>query len=117
MRTNLGYLGIVVKDVPATTAFFQNTLGFTLEGASPAMSQFEQEGGAVLGIQLADLPSDQPFEPAFAIENIDATCATWKARGVEIVEEPNDRPFGRTFVFRAPEGHLLRVFDPNHKAT
>lgn len=115
MRTNIGYVGIVVKDVAATTAFFRDTLGFTLEGASPAMAQFEQEDGAILGIQLADLPSDQSFEPAFAIADIDATYATWKARGVEIVEEPNDRPFGRTFVFRAPEGHLLRVYSPQTK--
>ena len=42
MRTNIGYLGIIVKDVAATTAFFRDTLGFTLEGASPAMTQFEQ---------------------------------------------------------------------------
>ena len=113
MLTNIGYVGIIVKDVAEATAFYQDTLGFTLEGASPTMAQFETQGGAVLGVQISDLPGEQPFEVAFIVEDVDATYAAWKARGVEMLEEPNDRPFGRTFVFRAPQGHLLRVYKPS----
>lgn len=112
MLTNLGYVGIVVKDVAEATAFYRDTLGFTLEGAVPTMAQFEARGGAILGIQLADLPSEQPFEVAFIVDDVDATYAAWKARGVEMLEEPNDRPFGRTFAIRTPQGHMLRIFKP-----
>lgn len=112
MFTNLGYVGIIVKDVAEATAFYRDTLGFTLEGAVPTMAQFETEGGAILGIQVSDLPGEQPFEVAFIVEDVDATYAAWKARGVEMLEEPNDRPFGRTFLIRAPQGHMLRVFKP-----
>ncbi|HEY7124948.1 MAG TPA: VOC family protein [Ktedonobacterales bacterium] len=118
MLTNIGYIGIIVKDVAEATAFYRDTLGFTLEGAAPTMAQFETGGGAILGIQLPDFPqvrgqeSEQPFEPAFIVEDVDATYATWKARGVEMLEEPNERPFGRTFIFRAPQGHIFRVFKP-----
>ena len=112
MFTNLNYVGIIVEDVAEATAFYRDTLGFTLEGASKTMSQFETQGGAILGIQERDLPGEQPFEPAFMVEDVDATYAAWKARGVEMIEEPNERPFGRTFVFRAPQGHLLRVYQP-----
>jgi predicted enzyme related to lactoylglutathione lyase len=112
MFTNLGYVGIVVKDVAAATAFYRDTLGFTLEGASDTMAQFELQGGAILGIQQPTLPGEQPFEVAFMVDDVDATFTAWKARGVEMIEEPNERPFGRTFAIRAPQGHLLRVVQP-----
>ncbi len=112
MFTNIGYVGIIVKDVAEATAFYRDTLGFALEGASPTMAQFEAQGGAILGVQENDLPGEQPFEVAFAVEDVDATYAAWKVRGVEMLEEPNDRPFGRTFVIQAPQGHLLRVYKP-----
>jgi predicted enzyme related to lactoylglutathione lyase len=112
MLTNLGYVGIIVKDVAGATAFYRDTLGFTLEGAVPTMAQFEAQGGAILGIQQSDLPGEQPFEVAFIVEDVDATYTAWKARGVEMLEEPNNRPFGRTFVIRAPQGHMLRIFKP-----
>jgi predicted enzyme related to lactoylglutathione lyase len=114
MFTNVGYVGIIVKDVGEATAFYRDTLGFALEGASPTMAQFETEGGAILGVQVSDLPGEQPFEVAFIVDDVDATYATWKARGVEMLEEPHDRPFGRTFVIRAPQGHILRVFKPSN---
>lgn len=112
MFTNLNYVGIVVKDVAEATAFYRDTLGFTLEGTSATMAQFELQSGAILGIQQPDFPIEQPFEPAFMVEDVDATYAAWKARGVEMLEEPNDRPFGRTFLFRAPQGHVFRVYQP-----
>ena len=112
MFTNLGYIGIVVTDVAAATAFYRDTLGFTLEGVSETMAQFERHDGAILGIQQSTLPDEQPFEVAFMVEDVDATYTAWKARGVEMIEEPNERPFGRTFVIRAPQGHLLRVVQP-----
>src|SRR5262249_3883807 len=112
MLTNLGYVGIVVKDVAEATAFFRDTLGFALEGTSPTMAQFELCGGAILGIQGADFPGEQPYDPALMVDDVDATYAAWKARGVEMLEEPNDRPFGRSFIFRTPQGHMFRVIQP-----
>lgn len=111
MLTNLGYVGIVVTDVAAATAFYRDTLGFALEGASERMAQFELQGGAILGIQQSTLPGEQPFEIAFMVDDVDAMYAAWKARGVEMIEEPSEKPFGRTFAIRAPQGHLLRVVE------
>jgi predicted enzyme related to lactoylglutathione lyase len=118
MLANVDYLSIVVTDIDSATAFYRDTLGFAVneaESAPGVFIQFKRQGGALLALQRPDLPSDQPFEPGFVIDEIDATYAAWKARGVEIVEEINDKPFGRTFVFRAPQGHMLRVFRLNSK--
>ena len=40
---------------------------------------------------------------------IDALYAEWSAKGVSVVEEPHDDPFGRTFVITDPDGNLIRV--------
>lgn len=39
----------------------------------------------------------------------DALFARWVAKGVAVVAEPYDAPFGRTFVIADPDGNLVRV--------
>jgi hypothetical protein len=29
-----------------------------------------------------------------------------------MIDEPIDQPFGRTFLFRTPDGHFLRAYQP-----
>ena len=43
---------------------------------------------------------------------VDATCAEWTSRGVEIHLAPVDTHFGRTFVALDPDGHHIRVLCP-----
>ena len=54
-----------------------------------------QPGGVELGLEVAD---------------VDAVFHEWKEKGVQTVTPPMDLPFGRTFVARDPEGHLIRVY-------
>jgi|ERR1051326_5732830 predicted enzyme related to lactoylglutathione lyase len=118
MISNVDYLGIVVTDIDSATTFYRDTLGFVVDEAESVPSvfvQFKRQGGALLALMKRDLLANQPFEPGFLVEDVDATYAAWKARDVEIVEDINDKPFGRTFVFRAPQGHMFRVFTLNSK--
>jgi len=115
MLTNLGFVGIVVDNVAEATAFYRDTLGLTIDEAQSAPGvfiQFKLQDGAILALQHPDFPGQMPFDPSFIVEDVDALYTTWKARGVEIIEELHDMPFGRTFVFRAPQGHMLRVYKP-----
>jgi len=114
MINQVNYLGIVVQDLAAAAAFYRDTLGLPVDESASIPGQFTQfklDGGAVLGLQSwTEIPGGQPFEPAFLVDDIDATYAAWKARGVELIDEPNDQPFGRTFLFRTPDGHVLRAY-------
>jgi len=114
MIQQANYLGIVVKDLAAATAFYRDTLGIPVdEGDSiPGyFTQFKLAGGAVLALQAnTEAPGAPAFEPALLVDDVDATYAAWQAKGVELIDEPNDKPFGRTFLFRTPEGHVLRAF-------
>ena len=54
-------------------------------------------------------------EVAFTVENaaaVEATFADWKKRGLNILQEPVQMDFGKTFVATDPDGHRLRVFVP-----
>jgi predicted enzyme related to lactoylglutathione lyase len=111
------YLGVVVNDLAAATAFYRDRLGLTVDEAESVpgiFTQFKLNGGVILALQAnTEIPSQQPFEPALLVNDVDATYAAWKAQGVELLDAPNDKPFGRTFLFRTPEGHVFRAYRPN----
>jgi predicted enzyme related to lactoylglutathione lyase len=49
-------------------------------------------------------------ELSFAVEDVDATYKQWKEKGVEMISEPTDLPFGRYFLAKDPEGHYLSAY-------
>ncbi|NJN82299.1 MAG: hypothetical protein HC802_08510 [Caldilineaceae bacterium] len=116
MIAQAAYVGIVVSNIEEATAFYRDQLGLTVneqESIPGQYTQFQLEGGAVLSLQKGtDIPGGQTFEPAVLVDDVDATYATWKARGVDMVDQPHDLPFGRSFIFRTPDGHALRAFRP-----
>ncbi|MGQ0571904.1 MAG: VOC family protein [Armatimonadota bacterium] len=111
----LNFVGLVVKDVTKATDFYTKTLGLK---TIPEMSQpgvftpFALNGGAMFGVfNAVEIPSiTQPYEIAFEVDDVDAVYRQWKAAGVDIVSEPHDMPFGRTFHIRTPDGHILRAY-------
>ncbi|MEM7130008.1 MAG: VOC family protein [Chloroflexota bacterium] len=114
MIQKAGYLGIVVNDLESATAFYRDTLGVAVdetESAPGEFTVFNLDGGTVLALQAGtEIPSDQGFEPAVVVDDADATYALWKSRGAEMLDEPRDLPFGRAFMLKTPEGHVLRVY-------
>ena len=114
MIKQANYLGIIVKDVAAATTFYRDTLGIPVdEGESiPGhFTQFKLDGGALLALQANTIsPDNLVFVPGLLVDDVDATYAAWQAKGVQMIDEPNDRPFGRTFLFHTPEGHVLRAY-------
>ena len=114
MKMQADYLGIVVKDIAAATAFYRDQLGWSVNEAESipgAFTQFALAGDATVALQVqSEVPAGQRFAPAIKVEDIDVTYATWQAQGVEMLDEPTDRPFGRTFLFRTPEGHVWRAY-------
>ena len=69
-------------------------LHFALFGAEPAM---ESAGGHV----------------GFGIEDLHAAHARAVAAGAEVVEEPREEPWGRTAVYRDPDGNLVSLTEPS----
>ena len=118
MIKQANYLGVVVSDLEASTAFYRDMLGLAVNEAESIPGQYVQfdlNGGAIMSLQAAtEIPGGAPFEPALVVDNADATHAEWQAKGVDLLEAPNDKPFGRTFLFRTPEGQVLRAYQPHN---
>ena len=116
MITQASYIGIVVEDLASATAFYRDRLGLTVNEAESipgAFTQFELEGGALLALQAqTEAPGRPAYEPGLLVDDVDATYKAWREGGVEVLEEPQDKPFGRTFLFRTPDGHVLRAYGP-----
>ncbi len=114
MIQQMSWLGLVVKDIPAATEFYTQKLGLTLNEAESIpnfYSQFVTQGGAILGLinGFEQEGINQSFDTALIVADVDATYDQWQTAGVEMVSEPHDMPFGRTFLFHTPAGHVLRV--------
>jgi len=111
------FVGLVVKDVAKATEFYTGKLGLKAieEQSQPGVfTPFALDGGAMFGVFNAiEVPAiTQAYEVAFEVDDVDAAYRKWKAAGVEIVSEPHDMPFGRTFHIRTPDGHILRAYKP-----
>ena len=121
MRYAYNFLGLICDDIAASTRYYTDVLGFELnEEASPTApgyySQFLMKDGAVFA--LVDgfgvgQELEQNFDTVFEVEDVDAVFAEWKEKEVEMVTDVIDMPFGRTFLARTPDGHILRVMRPS----
>jgi predicted enzyme related to lactoylglutathione lyase len=75
-------------------------------------------GGAMVGLQAKQSSKLPPayeqqagsVELSFEVEDVDATTKNWKEKGIEIIAEPVDLPFGRYMLAKDPEGHYLSAF-------
>jgi catechol 2,3-dioxygenase-like lactoylglutathione lyase family enzyme len=47
--------------------------------------------------------------PVATRPDVDRVAADWQARGIDIVQPPQDMDFGRTFTALDPDGHRLRI--------
>lgn len=101
--------GLPVPDVRAAAEFYTNQLGFTpgfTWGDPPSMA----------GVNLGDVqvfleqgtPASGGAAVYFVVDDADALFAFHRDNGVQVVEEPGDRPYGlRDYAVRDPYGYTL----------
>jgi len=103
MKAVLDHIGIAVADLPASLAFFRDTLGLHLEASEEIVSQkvrahFLSTGRSsleMLEATAADSPIAKYLEKrgpgihhvALRVDDIDAALAHLKARGVRLIDE------------------------------
>lgn len=112
MIRGLTYAIVTTNDVPRARRFFTEQLGLSTEDdMGDEFSQFTTRAGALWAVMEA--PSETPV-PGVAlyltVDDVDAAYALWKSRGVEMVTEPWDAPFGRTFAFKDADGRVMHAY-------
>jgi lactoylglutathione lyase len=90
---------VMVSDMERSVQFYEKTLGLKLKFQSPEWSEFDL-GSATLGLHGGAKPAapatgkDQVAGTAsigFTVDNVDATFAELKTKGVRFVMEPTER--------------------------
>lgn len=118
----LGALTVFVTDVEAEAAFHRDVLGLPLAFAD-ADSAVLMLGPTALNL-LSVGQADELVTPAATtaispeaqvvltvwVEDVDAVCAELARRGVDLLNGPVDRPWGkRTAAFASPSGLVWEV--------
>lgn len=111
----LNELNIVIirtPDIEAARRFYAETLGLKVENETPAFLQVQSPGqSSTLGVGVGE-PSMEGPEIWWRTEDTDALHADLVAKGVRILQEPKDEPFGRSVSFADPAGNRLNAFQP-----
>lgn len=111
MIKGLTYTIVTSPDFARARAFFVDTLGLGVrpDGDAPGFAWFNTGDGSGLAVQQSDAPT---IELYLEVDDVDAAYAAWKARGVAMVDQPHDEPFGRVFAFTDPDGRTLYAWKP-----
>jgi len=115
-------INLIVGDLERSKAFYREVFGLPVA--------FEDDNSAVFKFKntlinlLKTSAARELIEPAavatreagsrlqltIEVEDVDATCAELKSRGVKMLNGPIDRPWGvRTASFMDPAGHIWEI--------
>jgi catechol 2,3-dioxygenase-like lactoylglutathione lyase family enzyme len=95
-------LQIVYED-PVSTVFKLETVMINLLKISEAPS-------LIIPAKVADGSAGQRLMFTVGVPNVDEVCGKLKSRGVQLLNGPQDRPWGRrTAAFADPAGHVWEL--------
>lgn len=109
---DLNQVTIPCKDYAASVAFYR-TIGLRqIVDDPPRYARFESSNGATFSIHLVELIADNPhFIVYFEVENVDATVAQLKAKGLTIDDGPTDQEWlWREAYLRDPAGNMICIY-------
>ncbi|GHF59462.1 putative enzyme related to lactoylglutathione lyase [Deinococcus metalli] len=112
MHTTLDFIALHTTDLDAARRYYTGVLGFETTPGPPNAAVFIQAGGAALAIR-EPLPHERTkhfgagVSVWFGVPDADAYHARIAAAGAQVIQPPQDGPFGRMFSVRTPDGHAL----------
>ncbi|MGI8972390.1 MAG: VOC family protein [Dehalococcoidia bacterium] len=114
MIQGLTYVIVTTQDMVRARKFYTEKLGLGTEGEqADVFSQFTTREGTLWALMQAhEGTAPASVEIYLQVDDADGAYQTWKARGVEMVSEPHDEPFGRTFDFKDLDGRVLHAVRP-----
>src|SRR5262245_20612287 len=113
---------LFVEDLAAAKEFYTRAFGVPLTFEDPDSAVFSF-GNTIINLLetseahelIAPAPVASPEAGArmqftIGVDDVDATAAELRSRGVELLNGPMDRPWGiRTAAFRDPAGHVWEI--------
>jgi len=109
---------IYVTDIERATEFYSDLFDMSPVMLTPRYVPFEVAPGVLFALwtgRSENVRAETPrtFEVGLMVpgssQAVDELHSQWTAKGVNVVEEPHEEVFGRTFVVTDPDGNLIRV--------
>jgi lactoylglutathione lyase len=113
---------LFVEDLDAAKQFYRDVFGLPVafEDSESAVFKFKNTlinllkttaaHGLIEPAAVATPDSGSRLQFTIEVDDVDATCAELKTRGVKMLNGPMDRPWGiRTASFRDPAGHIWEI--------
>jgi catechol 2,3-dioxygenase-like lactoylglutathione lyase family enzyme len=120
--TGISAITLFVDDLPAAREFYGRAFGLAVIYQDPNSAVYNlgntllnllQAGQAPVLIgpaRVADESAGTRAQFTITVEDVDATYAQLRARGVAFINGPMDRPWGiRTACFADPAGHIWEI--------
>lgn len=115
---SMGIVILYVRDLQKSRKFYTENLGLNVveEQSDENFIMLNAETDTFLALEsLKVVPAGRAKDPGsaeigFMVEDVDGTFAAWKAKGIEILQEPETMPFGRNFMAKDPDGHYLTIY-------
>ena len=110
--TALAEIAIFTDDVERTSAFYRQLVdGSPLTEWPGGVIFAVGEGRLLVHERAAAMDDGPPNEDHFAIavDDVDESCVTLSSRGLELLVEPRDYPWGRSAYLRDPDGRLVEL--------
>ena len=113
---------LFVEDLATAKSFYLEVFGLPLHYEDPNSAVFKfgetlinlldigQAPDLIAPAAVAPREAGARFQFTIGVPDVDAMCEMLRARGVELLNGPMDRPWGiRTASFRDPGGHIWEI--------
>jgi predicted enzyme related to lactoylglutathione lyase len=102
---------VYTSEPDAVRAIFRDVFGWSHVDAGEGWLIF-----ALPDAELAVHPAERPkHEICLMCDDLEATMAELRAKGIEFGGEPQDEGFGTTATMRLPGGAEVLVYEPRHE--
>lgn len=120
---NLVSLRLITDDVDRLVSFYETITGLTADRPNEEFAELRTPNGtlaigstrtvAVFGPGSAHPADNHSAIVEFLVADVDALSAALAGRGIELLGEPRDLPWGnRSQLVRDPDGTLVNLFTP-----
>ena len=109
---------VYVTDIERATKFYRDLFEIEPIMITPRYVPFEVAPGVVFALsnrggEQVDPKTPRSFVVGLMVPRteaaVDDVFAAWTAKGVTVVDEPHDEPYGRAFAIADPEGNPISV--------
>ena len=119
---NLECITLFVEDLAASKKFYLEIFDLKIVYEDPVSAVFKLENvminllkiseapGLIVPAKVADSSAGQRLMFTVRVSNVDEVCGKLKTLGVQLLNGPQDRPWGRrTAAFADPAGHVWEL--------